>query len=225
MGDKQKNVGRNFFDVISEHPKMTFVIFLLILFIAISLIFLKIPFKIGSLEVNPKEMTASDTIKQVAIKKQVDIKKNEEPKLVEKIIREKVKPVNKNTFHVNKNSGVNTDVLGQKNINSGINNGIIGDNGTINNNGIQPRVLTKEDFDVFLLNFPDRNTQIKFRVYGIADAEIYNVKKQIIKLLETNGYDNIETNFYLKIGFDPPSKITVNKIDSNTVMFELPPAE
>ncbi|MFV7235550.1 hypothetical protein [Flavobacterium sp. ZB4R12] len=37
------------------------------------------------------------------------------------------------TFHVNKNSGVNTGVIGQKNINSGINNGIIGNNGTINN--------------------------------------------------------------------------------------------
>ncbi|MFV7235551.1 hypothetical protein [Flavobacterium sp. ZB4R12] len=85
--------------------------------------------------------------------------------------------------------------------------------------------MTKEDFDVFLLNFPDRNTQIKFRVYGIADAEIYNVKKQIIKLLKSNGYNNIETDFYVIIGSDPPSKITVNKIDSNIVMFELPPAE
>jgi hypothetical protein len=220
MGNKEKNVGRNFFDVISEHPKMTFIIFLLILFIAIGLIFLKIPFKIGSLEVNPKEITASDTIKQV------DIKKNEEPKLIEKIIHEKVKPANKDVLHVNKNSGINTGVIGQKNINSGINNGIIGDNGTINNNGIQPRIFTKEDFDFFVLNFPDKNTLIKFRVYGIADAEINNLKKQIIKILSSNGYNNIEPNFYINIGFDPPSKITINKvIDSNTVIFELPPAE
>lgn len=124
-----------------------------------------------------------------------------------------------------KNSGVNTGVIGQKNINSGLNNGIIGDNGTINNNGIQPRILTKKDFDIFLLNFPDRNTQIKFRIYAIADAEIFNVKKQIIKFLKSNGFNNIENNFYIRIGFDPPSVITVNKIDSTTVIFELPPAE
>lgn len=80
MDNKNQNVGRNFFDVISEHPKMTLIISGLILLTPIGLIFFKVPFKIGTLEVNPREVLISDTTKDV------NIKKNKEPKLIENIV-------------------------------------------------------------------------------------------------------------------------------------------
>ncbi|PJJ10303.1 hypothetical protein CLU83_3705 [Flavobacterium sp. 1] len=213
--NNEKKYGRTLFDVIAEHPKWTVYIFAILVVTIILLAFLRVPIKIGDFEVGQNKSVIHDTI----LKTKVDT-----------LFVEKKTIVNKPNFNVPKlqkeksKNIMSSTPTGQTNINTGTNNGIVGDNGTINNNGIQPRKITEQDFEIFKSNYPDKTIQINFRIYGMADAEIYNVKKQIITLLKSNGYNKIEEPFLVVIGVDPPSRITVNKT-SNGVIFEIPPAQ
>jgi hypothetical protein len=216
--NNEKKYGRTLFDVIAEHPKWTVCIVVILVITIILLAFLRVPVKIGDFEVGQNESVIHDTI----LKTKIDT-----------LFVEKKTIVNKPNFNVtklqkekskNSENTVESIPSGTKNINTGTNNGIVGDNGTINNNGIQPRKITEQDFEMFKNNFPDKTIQINFRIYGMADAEIYNVKKQIITLLKSNGYNKIEEPFLVLIGVDPPNRITLNKTP-NGVIFEIPPSQ
>ena len=50
--NNNKPYGRTFFDFIAEHPRLTFFSFLTLLLVTVVLIFLRVPFKVGSLEAN-----------------------------------------------------------------------------------------------------------------------------------------------------------------------------
>ena len=60
--NNDKKYGRTFFDLIAEHPKPTFFIFLTILLIAIALIIFGIPFKVGNVQVGDNKPVLHDTI-------------------------------------------------------------------------------------------------------------------------------------------------------------------
>lgn len=216
--NNEKKYGRTLFDVIAEHPKWTVCIVVILVITIILLAFLRVPVKIGSFEVGQNKSVIHDTILKTKIdtlfieKKTIGSKPNFN---VAKLQKEKSK---------NSENTVLSTTTGRTNINSGTNNGIVGDNGTINNNGIQPRKITEQDFEMFKNNFPDKTIQINFRIYGMADAEIYNVKKQLITLLKSNGYNKIDEPFLFLIGVDPPSIITLNKTQ-NGVIFEIPPSQ
>ena len=62
MEKNQRVYGRTLYDVIEEHPKGAFFIFLLSLVVVITLIILNIPFKIGKFEVGVKKEIVRDTI-------------------------------------------------------------------------------------------------------------------------------------------------------------------
>ena len=216
--NNQKKYGRNFFDVIAEHPKWTFYIFLIIVLLVVLFAFLKVPIKIGDFEIGQNKSIIHDTV----IKTKIDTEFVEKKSVINKPNHNETK-LQKKISNNSENTFVNTPNQ-SKNINTGTNNGIVGDNGTINNNGIQPRKITEQDFEIFKNNFPDKTIQVNFRIYGMADAEIYNVKKQIISLLKSNGYNKIEEAFLVVIGVEPPNRITINRT-SNGAIFEIPPSQ
>lgn len=126
-----KKYGRTFFDLIGEHPRKTFFIFLSILIVAIFLIIFKIPFKVGNIEVGDKKQIIYDTIKQQQQQDKSII--TDYPKLVKQV----------NTFrpkgNLNKVSVKSGDTFVKvqnqpSNINTGTNNGIIGNNASVNLN-------------------------------------------------------------------------------------------
>ncbi|HEY5511769.1 MAG TPA: hypothetical protein VIK10_12165 [Prolixibacteraceae bacterium] len=220
MTENDKKYGRTFFDIIAEHPRLTFIAFILLLLVLIGVLIFKIPLKVGNVEIGKSNPIVHDTI--VILKT--------DTQYIDRPIRAKslstLKSNNDNSKKISVKSGDTiVNIQNQPaNINTGINNGIIGDNGTINNNGIQPRKITQQYIELVKANFPDKTIQINFRTYGMADAEIYNVKKQLINFLKLNGYNNIQEEFLVIIGVEPPSRITINKTGSNGIIFEIPPA-
>lgn len=217
--NNDKNYGRTFFDVIAEHPKLTFFSFLGLLMIAITLIITKVPFKVGTVELG-----SNSVLHDTVVITKIDTVFKAQPALKTPLISSTVHAEDPRNKTIVKSGETFVSVKDQPaNINTGTNNGIVGNNGTINNNGIQPRKITKEDFEMFKSAFPDTTIQVNFRVYGMADAEIYHLKKQIIQLLKANGYNNIQEEFLVVIGQEPPNKITINPT-TNGVIFEIPPA-
>lgn len=216
--NNEKKYGRTLFDVIAEHPKWTFYIFLILVTLIMLLAFLSVPIKIGNFEIGQNKSVIHDTIVKTKIDTQFIEKKS-----VLKRPNFNSNKLQKETSNNSENTVVNTPNQ-PTNINTGTNNGIVGNNGTINNNGIQPRKISEQDFERFKNNFPDKTIQINFRIYGMADAEIYNVKKQLITLLKSNGYNKIDEPFIVVIGVEPPNRITLNKT-SNGVIFEIPPSQ
>ena len=61
--NNDKKYGRTFFDFIAEHPKLTFFSFLTLLLVAVILIFLRVPFKVGGLEVGDKPVIHDTIVK------------------------------------------------------------------------------------------------------------------------------------------------------------------
>jgi len=219
MTENDKKYGRTFFDIIAEHPKFTFIAFILLLFILVGVLIFKIPVKVGNVEIGNNKPFIHDTI--VIIK--IDTQYIDRSKTVKPLSTMKSK-VNLKKISV-KSGDTKVDVQNQPgNINTGINNGVIGNNGTVNNNGIQPRKITIKDIEMVIAYCPDKTCQIRFVTYGIADSEIYNVKKQLINLLKINGYNNIQQEFNVIIGVEPPSRITIVKTGSDVIIFEIPPA-
>jgi len=58
--------------------------------------------------------------------------------------------------------------------------------------GTIPRDANQSNMTVFYNTFPDKNTLIKINFDGPADAEMNNVKMQIIKILKKSGYVNVQ---------------------------------
>jgi len=125
--NNDKKYGRTFFDFISEHPKLTFFSFLTLLLVAVILIFLRVPFKVGGLEVGDKPII-HDTI----VKTKTDTQYIDKPPIVIKQA-----PRTRPTKEPNKSISVKTGdtivtVQNQPaNINTGTNNGIIGNNNDV----------------------------------------------------------------------------------------------
>jgi hypothetical protein len=57
--------------------------------------------------------------------------------------------------------------------------------------GIIPRDANENSLTVFYNTFPDKHTLIKVNFDGAPDAEMNNVKTQIIKVLKKSGYVNV----------------------------------
>jgi hypothetical protein len=64
----------------------------------------------------------------------------------------------------------------------------------INNYEIIPRQLNITQFQPFFNTFPDKNTHVAIVFAGTPDGEILAVKKQIVDILRSNGYLNVEKN-------------------------------
>ena len=134
-----KKYGRTFFDLIAEHPKPTFFIFLTIILIAIALIIFGIPFKVGNLEVGDNKPILHDTIVETKIDTQYI---NKSPIVI------KSAPITRQTKDPTKSISVksgDTIVTVQNqpaNINTGTNNGVIGNNNDVkvNVNEIQRKL-------------------------------------------------------------------------------------
>ncbi|MBL0145396.1 MAG: hypothetical protein IPP48_06200 [Chitinophagaceae bacterium] len=136
--NNDKKYGRTFFDFIAEHPKLTFFSFLTLLLVAIVLIFLRVPFKVGSLEVGDKPVV-HDTI----VETKTDTQYIDKSTIVIKQAPP-TRPTKDPTKSISVKSG-DTIVTVQNqpaNINTGTNNGIIGNNNDVkvNVNEIQRKL-------------------------------------------------------------------------------------
>lgn len=124
-----KKVGRTFFDLIADHPKPTFFIFLTLLLIAILLIILQVPFKVGNLEVGESKLSViHDTIIETrTVTKYID--RSESLTKFKPAIR----PAKEHVSSVSvKQTDSTISVQNQPaNINTGTNNGIIGNNNDV----------------------------------------------------------------------------------------------
>lgn len=128
MTEKHKEFGRNFFDVISEHPKITLIAFLGVI-IAIIGIFCFIIYKgnsvkIAGIEVLPASRVQLDTIFTI----------ERETLIVDKpIVTRYFEPIKNSLSTKVQNGDTIIEVKNQSaNINTGTNNGIIGNDNTVN---------------------------------------------------------------------------------------------
>lgn len=136
--NSDKKYGRTFFDIIAEYPKLTFFSFLIILVIMVILIFLRVPFKVGGLEVGDKPVI-HDTIVKIKTDTQYIDGSPIYMKRIPQISRTKGSPQNTRL----KTGDTMVSVQNQPtNINTGTNNGIIGNNNDVkvNVNEIQRRL-------------------------------------------------------------------------------------
>ncbi|MFV5685965.1 hypothetical protein ACM55I_10995 [Flavobacterium sp. GB2R13] len=77
----------------------------------------------------------------------------------------------------------------------------IGNNNTQNNYGIQPRIINEEFLKDFFVMFPNKTMHVGF-IAPNSEGEIINVKNQIIKVLISRGYNNIENTNGIRILLD-----------------------
>jgi hypothetical protein len=104
----------------------------------------------------------------------------------------------------------------------------VGVNGDVNNyNGIQIRQIPESDImRLMTASYPDRNIRIYFRDYNGADAEMGNVKQQIIDILKHNGYKNITDGWLWRGGaIAEPEKITFNPGIDGSLTIDIPHAK
>lgn len=124
------------------------------------------------------------------------------------------------------NKEKNTDTGNvEVNTNNGINKGNIGgrDN-TVNNYGIQPRIIGEDLIDRFSAHFPDKERQVSFMAFGGTSAEIESVRLQITKILKSRGYIKIDDYTKIKIGDPLPPRIQYGPNGAGGVTFYIPPA-
>lgn len=121
--NNDKKYGRTFFDWISEHPIITFISLLFLLAIIIILVYLKVPFKVANVEVGEQKSLVHDTI----ILKRLDTVHIENREANKRLAK-------KDVTKISIKQGDTSITLGNQpvNINTGTNNGIIGNNGVIN---------------------------------------------------------------------------------------------
>jgi hypothetical protein len=139
MTDNDKKYGRTLFDLIAEHPKKTFFIFLFILLIAIVLIIFRIPLKLGSVEIGSDYKIIHDTFIRSKIDTQYYSKPNN---FVSRLSPSYANEENSKKALVKKADTLITVDNLPANINTGVNNGIIGNNNDVkvNVNEIQRKL-------------------------------------------------------------------------------------
>lgn len=102
----------------------------------------------------------------------------------------------------------------------------IGNQNTQNNYGIQPRKISEDFLKDFFEMYPDITMHIGF-VAPNSEGEIINVKNQIIKILKTKGYIDIEKVNGIRIMIDSnlsSEKITLLPNSIGGISFYIPSA-
>lgn len=128
MTNYEKKYGRTFFDLIAENPKFTFFIFLSLLFIAILLIFFRVPFKVGNVEFGDNKQVVHDTITKV--KTEILYVNNQKVAPLSK--KGTLKKENSNKITLKSGDTIVSVQDQSANINTGTNIGIIGNNNVLN---------------------------------------------------------------------------------------------
>lgn len=191
MVDNEKRYGRTVWDVISEHPKLTVLIFLIIILVIAVLIYLGFHFKYGNLEVGQNPKPIHDTLITTKVDTQF-INEQQIPKK-EPILKTSPAIVERNIKKITVKSG-DTVVTVQNqlaNVNTGTNNGIIGNNNDIkvNVNALQrtlnplarQQLITLIDSSFKKLKRTDSCISV-LSVTG--DSEALNFAKEILQFLK-----------------------------------------
>ncbi len=191
--NNEKKYGRTFFDLIAEHPKPTFFIFLAVLLFAVALIIFGIPFKVGSVEVGEKKSILHDT----TVKTKTDTQYIEKSPI-------SIKPIPTTTQTKNPAKKISvkmgdTIVTVQNqpaNINTGTNNGIIGNNNEVRVNVNDKGRNLDDPFKEKLLEMIDHTFKEnnKFnpcvKVYSVqGNPESLNLANQIQLFLQEKKLD------------------------------------
>lgn len=130
-------------------------------------------------------------------------------------------PKSDNSKKIFDNKQAHVDELNQ---NYGPNNGVIGgNNNTVINSGIQPRILSDLDFEDFFRNFPNKHTRIAVDFVNARDGEMENVKAQILSILRKNGYNNLGVSSGMSMGGNSTDYIYLSLQPDSSVIFHVPP--
>lgn len=192
MTDKSKKFGRNIFDVISEHPKMTFIAFLAFILAIIGVFCFVIykgnSVKIAGFEVTPEKKVLPDTV----IKVERETVLVEKPKIITKYIEPKKETP---STKVQKGDTI-IEVKNQPaNINTGTNNGIIGNENHVNLNVKEVQRQLDEPTKGQLLELIGEVVRTKnldknacVMISSTANNESFNFARQIETFLKSKGY-------------------------------------
>jgi len=90
--------------------------------------------------------------------------------------------------------------------------------------GTIPRNATQDNITEFLVAFTDKTTFIKIYYNADADAEMQNVRAQIVKVLKKSGYNNISDQSLTLHPMHVPKDIHYELQHDGSVIIWIPPA-
>ncbi len=208
--NNDKKYGRTLFDVIAEHPKVTFYFFLslvvVILVVASALVISGVRFKVGNLEIGGDVKTVPDTVFISKTDTQFVSVPLDKIKLSKSPIFRK-----KTTSKVSVKSG-DTIVAVQNqpaNINTGTNNGIIGNDNDvqINVNEIQRKLNEPNKLKLLALINQSLEKDISSRIEVsavVGSSEAFNFANEILQFLTNQNL--VVENYIGQFQQSPPVK-------------------
>lgn len=206
---QNKTYGRTFFDLIGEHPKKFFFIFLFILGVAILLIIFRIPFKVGNVEVGKDTIVKHDTV--VIVQNQVQDKSSIHTPI-------KLSGRNSNTTEklIVKKGDTQISVQNQPaNINTGTNNGIIGNDNKINISKTLPVEFNEKDKSIFydllqsqLLKLTNKQNCITLTTV-LGNERSNDLGKQILNFLKSRGFNLTPDQIAQAVFINPPNGVEI----------------
>lgn len=209
MAINKKQVGRTFFDWISEHPKTTICFGLLLCTILLFSIFYRLPFRIGNVEFGNSNNIIHDTI----IKNKVDTI----------VINQKINENHRDIFERNnKNNKLkvrDNEIINSNqpsNINTGINNGIIGNDNKVNVVNEKPLEFNEIDQQklIYLINeqfkkLPIENRDCIMITTLLGNQRSFKLGQIIIDYLKRKGYKFPDSNIAQGVFTDTPNGIGI----------------
>ena len=94
---------------------------------------------------------------------------------------------------------------------------------TKNYNTNSSRYFSQSEMNEFIRQYPNRSTYIHFVNFGSADNEMEGVRSQIISMLNSNGYYEIDKNWFVYNGYTEVKEVHFGVNGNTAVNFYIPP--
>lgn len=90
-------------------------------------------------------------------------------------------------------------------------------------NSNSSRYFSQSEMNEFIRQYPNRSTYIHFVNFGSADNEMEEVRSQIISMLNSNGYYEIDKNWFVYSGYTEIKEVHFGVNGNTAVNFYIPP--
>jgi len=90
-------------------------------------------------------------------------------------------------------------------------------------NSNSSRYFSQSEMNEFIRQYPNRSTYIHFVNFGIADNEMEDIRSQIIGMLNSNGYYEIDKNWFVYNGYTEIKEVHFGVNGNTAVNFYIPP--
>jgi hypothetical protein len=90
-------------------------------------------------------------------------------------------------------------------------------------NSNSSRYFSQSEMNEFIRQYPNRSTYIHFVNFGIADNEMEDIRSQIIGMLNSNGYYEIDKNWFIYNGYTEIKEVHFGVNGNTAVNFYIPP--